>query len=1024
MFENRWTIGLSLFLSVAIVGVGAYLLMRPDAAEDLGTSAAEVATPSDATPKVEPRRAESTTATTRPLSPSSEPESESTPAVKTESAAPIPRTVVRGRVVTETGEPIADAELRLLMSKAKAIREGGRTAFVRDIRGSIDERSLGKTSSDGTFELPVEVSSSIELRARPAAFCDAKKTFSVPDPTPVDLGDIVCAIGAAVEGKVTTSSGLPVKDARVRVRKTQTAGPGGLMVFGGNEDLFDGIAERTGKTDDNGFFKVAGVEPGSVSVTANSADYPQGSVRDLFAKKGETLRDVVVTLPLGRTIEGFVRGDDGAPIEGVDVVANMMDGMSGELSLEEMAASGQKKATTDAEGRFRLKGLKEAAASLSARKAGYQTVRSVNVDPDQKTVDITLLAAGIVFGYVTDSIDQKPITKFTIETLVGPEMRFARRVTANKVLTGAAAAKELGIAEAPNLYAILDCSFADLRVVGHADGYSEAMTPSVRLLPRGRVQQDVSLAREARVSGICRDSAGRPVEGASVTIGPKRNPTDAPVGGFEFTAAAPESDDAAPPSDNAPSATTDKDGRFELVGLKAGNHILRADHPKYVEATGQEIVLSPGQIIDNVILILEEGGVLAGSAFDSEGAVLAGGIVSLRPLERDEKNAVMMIDGTGADMDVGGSKSAVTEKDGKFEIRGLKAGRWTASVRAPRRGRSGANIAISIPGMSDGGRSKGIPVDIEAGKTTHVELRVPAQAVLSGKVVEAQSPVVGVKVSLVRAGTPNFLAGGPSAETDENGAFEIKGIDPGDYEMNVQPKTAPIPYSESISFAERERVVRDIRLPTGVISGKIEKKSGKEPMEGIVVTATAVVDQPANEKRTESNVTVMSIVTSDEGGDESPIIFSTGTTPVRIVSDKNGRYELRNLAPGNYKVSISGKGVRPLSQDKVAVEDGRETKNIDFAVEIGAVLTVTVEGKKRRQPLRPRRPPPEGHPERPTENERQPLGQTDQIRRPRCRRLHPPTRPRHRLKNLRRLDHRGREKVRHLQTRLSLRRGV
>lgn len=945
MVENRWTIGLFFLLLAAAAGLGAYVYLRPDGTEDLGTAVGTVDATADAGTKSEPRRADAPQATSRPKDAEAQPVAETPIAESSDAAAPRPRTVVRGRVVTETGEPIADAELQISTATSKVSREGGRATVVRNVLGRIDERRLAKTAADGRFELAVDVESSGDLRARPAAFCDAKKTFSVPDENPVDLGDIVCAIGATVEGKVTTSAGLPVKDARVRVRKTQNAGPSGLLVFGGNEDLYGGISERTGKTDDNGFFKIAGVEPGGATVTADSPDYPQGSVKDLRTKKGETLRDVVVVMPLGRTIEGAVRADDGAPVEGVEIAANVMDGFDGEVSLEELATNARKKTTTDAEGRFRLKGLREAAVSLSARKQGYQTVRSVNVDAEQKSIDITLLSSGIVFGYVIDSIGQKPIEKFTIETIVGGQPQLSRRVTPQSVLSGAAAAKALGLPEAPNLYAVLDASSSDLRIFGRADGYSAAVTPSIRLQPRGRVQQDVILPREARVSGVCRDKKGAPVEGVTVALTVASQAGSREIGGGSVRARSrAPSDDFS--GDEEPTATTKMDGTFEIRGIRPETYLLTGEHPDYVGSAATEIVLAAGQIVDNAVVIVEEGGILAGTALDAEGGALEGGVVTLRPTDRDEKNAVMLIDGSGADMDVGGSKSAVAAKDGRFEIRGVSPGRWTASVRALRRADQRANFAIAIPGMSDGRPSKGVPVDIEAGKTTRIELRVPAQAVLSGTVIEAQSPVVGVKVSLLRVGTPNFLGGGPSAETDENGAFEIKGIDPGDYELNVQPKAAPIPYSEPISFTERQRVVRDIKLPTGVISGKVEKKSGGEPMEGVVVTAVAVVDRPAGEKQTESNVTVMSIMSSNDGDDESPIIFSTGTTPVRIATDKSGRYELRNLKPGNYKVSISGKGVRPDAKEKIAVEDGRETKNVDFTVEIGAVLLVTVEGKK------------------------------------------------------------------------------
>jgi hypothetical protein len=70
-----------------------------------------------------------------------------------------------------------------------------------------------------------------------------------------------------------------------------------------------------------------------------------------------------------------------------------------------------------------------------------------------------------------------------------------------------------------------------------------------------------------------------------------------------------------------------------------------------------------------------------------------------------------------------------------------------------------------------------------------------------------------------------------------------------------------------------------------------------------------------------------------------------GGPPARIVTDREGRYELRCLEAGKYKVSIQGKGITRSNKDSVQVAENQRTDHVDFKTSRGATLIVKPEAQ-------------------------------------------------------------------------------
>jgi hypothetical protein len=230
--------------------------------------------------------------------------------------------------------------------------------------------------------------------------------------------------------------------------------------------------------------------------------------------------------------------------------------------------------------------------------------------------------------------------------------------------------------------------------------------------------------------------AGKPVEGADVRVGYHH-------------------------------VVTDADGRYEVRGLEAGTHIVYAESPRLgVFSPGPTVELGAHDHKAGVDVDMQLAGSISGKVVDQDGAAASGVLVNFSLLRGRDYGA------------------ATTAEDGSFTVTSLAGGgAYTYEVRA------GYNADIAYPPVNG---KRFAPIAVADGKTrvTGVTIKIRRElSVIAGRVVSTGGepvPDAIVRADLIGpAMGSRYEASVAAARTDQNGAFRLADIVPGDYVLRA-----------------------------------------------------------------------------------------------------------------------------------------------------------------------------------------------------------------------------------------------
>lgn len=703
--------------------------------------------------------------------------------------------------------------------------------------------------------------------------------------------DLDVDVGARVAGRVVTESGDPVEDATVRQER------GGFMDFMGGSGR--------AKTGADGTFIVKGLRPGEVSVKATHDDYVGSEPHKVTVAEGETLRDVVLTLPTGKSIAGQVLWPEGEPAVGARVFAEQAGSQEG----FNWTRSSRSVETGD-DGRFNITGLDgemyhlrasisrepedpdEAKAKQDELEAAFMeeagpfagalreqllanadisvgprwTARATDIAAGTSDVVMTLEPPMAIEGFVRDETGA-PVTTFTIEAdPVRDSLQF---------LPGVDDIEE-SFEDPGGAFVLEGLQPGRWRIRAEADGYAATGDEVVISLPDERDTIEIVLARASRISGVVLDPSGQPVPEADVRTGSR--------GGFRGAGRVERS--------KRRSTTTDAEGTFTLEDVPAEGTVVGASAEGWADSDMLPIDPQAGDELTGLVLQLKLGGTLTGEVLSTDGPVGA---------TRVRYNSMSALS-TGA---------VTTEEDGTFRVEHLTPGTYQVMVEPD------PDAFLSM--MEDGGEQpdmsavfeqlKMVSAEIKENEVTHVVLgEAPKNPVqVYGRLTEAGEPVSG-KMVIAMAEGEQVMSSLRMDQTDDDGRFELKLKQPGGVIFSVQLDAGSNPqFFEDVPEVETYEV--DLQLPTGKISGTIFDPRG----------------DPA------SNISVR--ISSDDTVMATMIDLSN-----RAQSDAGGNYSFGNLAPGSYTVRAGG--TTPFGSadgsygthlvDEIRVDEGEHEEGVDI----------------------------------------------------------------------------------------------
>ncbi len=396
---------------------------------------------------------------------------------------------VSGRVVDETGAPVAGAEVRA----SQAIFWGFPTGQV----------ARAESDANGAFELRAVPPGRAELVAdREGLLESATHSLEVADEERHAGVELVVEAGSSVAGQVRWDDGRPAANVEVDVGFDPAALMGMTAMNAARG------AEGAARTDADGRFVVGGLGKGPFAVTAEAKDGADHKRTGRVSGVRPGADDVALELRPLPSLTGRVVDASAAPVTTFQVKASAQ----GEILW--MPGDSVEKGFESADGSFVLSDLTEGTWEVSVAAAGYGPAHPLEVvlplAPGTPASTFVLLPAASVAGGVLDTFG-RPVPGAKVTVAVESSKTFAR-------LAGEVSLPET-YADEEGLFLLEGLSGGLVSLVARHPDFAESVTVPVEVVP-GEVLRDVVLHLRAGgiLAGLVYDKEGDPARGARLFV--------------------------------------------------------------------------------------------------------------------------------------------------------------------------------------------------------------------------------------------------------------------------------------------------------------------------------------------------------------------------------------------------------------------------------------------------------------------------------------------------------------------------
>jgi hypothetical protein len=820
------------------------------------------------------------------------------PETEGETASTEVQPALAGRVLGDTGHPVAGATIRL--------RVYGRDSTSGD-REDVKIETI-ETDEHGRFSTGELIGSEFQVRIEADGYAAWNRYTVMSGELEVRLQR-----GRMVTGRVLSeSTGLGLAGARLSLGDQAAA-------------AFGPEAQRKAIADDEGRYRFDHVPDGKFEVLA-LADAHAGSWTDGEIRPAEKTAEPValddIYLGPGGNLAGLVLDAVDAPVVGAAVRA-MPSGFVAGIDRRNII---NLRTATDGEGRFAFEGIPAGASyrirakSESAADA-YAGPYSIEAGTSIDDVEITLTIGGTLTVRLLDP-DDRPVTKVKFR-FDSEEDRGIGRWSRGAVKTVSKQQVELGedglisvVRLVPGVFT-LEMEPEDWKTIVREEVWlSEGKTTRLGML---RVEPG------GRLAGEVVNSEAEPVPAARITA--------------KWSSRRGR---------RSRQKETDDDGAFSIGGLGDSPLILTIAATGYTKRIVEEI--EPGNT--DLRITLRRPGMIRGTVALAEGGLPASFKVRAFPEAAGSGAFEAILAAGGGRLDTARHREIDTDS-GSFELRGLAAGRYTVEARAPGRspGRcqgievttdeaTDAGQIVLEPGLSLRGR---VVRATDGSGVAHAAVRLERA---SGFAVRMQPGAVEAGTTSNAEGefTLDGLEPGRYALTAEHSAFspakssvQLDGEAPaGDVEIRLSVggqirgtvrdaagrpiaqadvalfRQGDIGFDQRVATTGADGVYGFSRVSAGTYAVSLSRGSSRDPMRLNSKIAAVRDDETTIVDFDEGGGIALSgfvrqggsavpnaqlLFTADVAREGSPGLQSVG-------SDDDGQYEIELEHPGSYTVNV------------------------------------------------------------------------------------------------------------------------
>ncbi len=565
--------------------------------------------------------------------------------------------------------------------------------------------------------------------------------------------------GAAVSGVVVDERGSPVKDAKVSATDVSGAWDGG------------GADPNPATTDAKGEFTIAALSAGSYRLSAVDELHAPAASDPITIDGERPTTGVRIVMPAGARIAGVVVDAAGQPAPYATVK------VSGTEWATDMV---HRQAAADDRGKFSVDALPRRPIKLRAEsETASSQLASVDLVAAAEHTDLRLVLdqEGAISGLVVDG-NGAPVPEASVSAV--PDFLADDRGGSDFILASNTATTTDG----GGRFTLRGLEAGSFRLAASREGHGEraAWGTDAVTAKTGATDVRLVLPTPGGVRGTVAVDGGEPPALATISAG------------WEYR-------------------VTTRDGTFELGGMTPGKYDVRVIGPDFAEVVRGDVVVEPGKVTDLGKIKVTEGRRASGRLVDGKGAPVEGAKVMIgKFIFGDGKSS-----GAGEDLDGSrsGLRTAVTNANGEFSVRGISPDGGIAVAEHDQRGRS---VSVTIPpGTAD---------------VTGLQLTLRGYGSLTGRVTRKGEPVAGAAVSAAPVGSSGQAV---FVTTAADGKFVLDKVPEGPTAVQAMKQVVMSSFSSSktVEVVAGRSIDASIDIPTG----ELELTVTIEPKPGATVNA-------------------------------------------------------------------------------------------------------------------------------------------------------------------------------------------